>query len=295
MVRNLRCLCDVRELKIKGSLWIFNKGNNLCSFEFKDIKPTIEELEDILQLNLSLGGIKYLEIAKNIIVSNKCDIYLREMGELARKRKRIETHGIYYKGGTNEFAMYDKGRDVKRRSKKLFNLPESLLNQNILRPELRLWGRSLKNITGGKNVEVKDLYDPIFFSKCQDHLINQYFKITKIGQFYMSDIPTTPSILTKLLADISLQNPKLKISLKNQILYGYQRKSIKKKNKERMLSILAKPIQFSNNYKKSGFIEELDKIFADMIANRNNEIESLRPNKLLQNILVSFSKTDEVL
>ncbi len=245
-------------LKLSGSLAIFYFGNNVRTLTVDEVKLAVEKLETKLDLDLSKGQIKSLEVGENFILKEPCQNYFHYFGTLSRKRRRDYKHGIYYSGESTELVMYDKIRDVKRRSDKFKNIPAATVTKNILRIEIRIKKNVHKIMKKNSPVLVSDLYNVNFYKECKEKLKALYFKITKLPSLPMNYFPTSKSELIKYLTCIVINDASQKSIIESHINIGFLQGLISKRNKHRMLGYLNNNPAYNHNPHQSEYIIELD-------------------------------------
>jgi hypothetical protein len=138
-------------------------------------------LSDLLKVSVMKASVTRLDIAHNLIMDYKPELYYPFLGYCNRYKRIIQPKSLYYENTLRQKLFYNKVAECKSRGE---SIPIELQRKNILRYELRY----LKRLNRKFSVEVTPavLLSDKFYSGLIEHWAEEYAQIQKIGLVNMN-------------------------------------------------------------------------------------------------------------
>ncbi|HRR96034.1 MAG TPA: hypothetical protein P5150_04800 [Candidatus Ratteibacteria bacterium] len=172
---NLRIGLNNYSLTVEGSLPKWYLGDNLQTMGRAEARCAVEKLSDTLHLPMEKAEVKRLDIAQNILVKHKPELYLTHLGSLAKFNRFMSSGTLYYSNSQLNLVFYDK---VKEQKRKMLPIPELLKERNLLRYELRFKKRIDRQFNHYP-IDAKLLSDEEFYINIIDKWKSCYERIEK--------------------------------------------------------------------------------------------------------------------
>lgn len=174
------------EVYLRGSLNKYYFGDNLRNGTREDTMEAILGLSKDLGLDLMKANVVGLELGVNIETENPVKEYLQNLKEMARRKRKVVGHSLYYLNADKKRAdvmiFYDK---LKQISESGCPIPAEYQGKNVLRCEMRFRGRLSQTIQGLK-IKGEDLCKADFCSRVVNEMLVRYGSIAKKEQRYKS-------------------------------------------------------------------------------------------------------------
>ena len=174
------------EVYLRGSLNKYHFGDNLRNGTREDTKQAILALSEDLGLDLMRANVVGLELGVNIETENPVKEYLQNLKEMARRKRKVVGHSLYYLNADKKRAdvmiFYDK---LKQISESGCPIPAEYQGKNVLRCEMRFKGRLSQTIQGPK-IKGEDLCKTDFCNRVVNEMLVRYGSIAKKEQRYKS-------------------------------------------------------------------------------------------------------------
>ncbi len=174
------------EVYLRGSLNKYHFGDNLRNGTREDTMEAILGLSEDLGLDLMKANVVGLELGVNIETENPVKEYLQNLKEMARCKRKVVGHSLYYLNADKKRAdviiFYDK---LKQISESGCPIPAEYQGKNVLRCEMRFRGRLSQTIQGLK-IKGEDLCKTDFCNRVVNEMLVRYGSIAKKEQRYKS-------------------------------------------------------------------------------------------------------------
>lgn len=174
------------EVYLRGSLNKYHFGDNLRNGTREDTMEAILGLSKDLGLDLMKANVVGLELGVNIETENPVKEYLQNLKEMARRKRKVVGHSLYYLNADKKRAdviiFYDK---LKQISESGCPIPAEYQGKNVLRCEMRFRGRLSQTIQGPK-IKGEDLCKTDFCNRVVNEMLVRYGSIAKKEQRYKS-------------------------------------------------------------------------------------------------------------
>ena len=184
-------------LSLKGSLPKYYLGDNLQTLTRQDTQRAFEKLSDSLHLPFSLANVYRLDIANNLLLDYKPEMYFPYLGTAPYYKRFLQPTSLYYTNGLRQLVFYDK---VKETKKKNSEIPPIWLGCNVLRYEVRF----LKSLSKQFKVDIKgvSLFNESFYIKVVKRWQNEFLKISKKQSLNLntSSLNKPKDVLNQILA-----------------------------------------------------------------------------------------------
>lgn len=189
-IGNLYVSISESGVKINGSLSKYHIGNNYSDFTRKDLEHSFEKLGDDLSLNLTDAKVLNIDIAHNLTLNHRCDLYFDQLLDSPRYQRFRMPHSVYWENGTLKKKAYDKVFEVMAKKE---HLPEYIEALNLFRFEVSI-KKNVSRVFSKNSVTVKDLYNEHFYMGMQDKWLHEFKNITK--QQNLVTMPNANLIIT---------------------------------------------------------------------------------------------------
>ena len=174
------------EVYLRGSLNKYYFGDNLRNGTREDTMEAILGLSKDLGLDLMKAKVLGLELGVNIETENPVKEYLQNIKEMARRKRKVVGHSLYYLNADKKRAdviiFYDK---LKQMQESGCPIPAEYQGKNVLRCEMRLKGRLSQTMQGPK-IKGEDLCKTDFCNRVVNEMLVRYGSIAKKEQRYKS-------------------------------------------------------------------------------------------------------------
>jgi hypothetical protein len=173
---NLRVTLFENRLTIKGSIWLYWKGNQLEAMSLIEARQAIEQLSNILRLPIGKAEVTRFDITANIETNYKPATYFNYLGKANNYKRLEQDNGLYYRKGTNQVLLYDKIREIKRKRKQL--IPKNYENHHLLRYEF-IFKKEISDQFNVASITAGTLLEESFYEKAREKWAAAYFSIQK--------------------------------------------------------------------------------------------------------------------
>ncbi len=174
------------EVYLRGSLNKYHFGDNLRNGTREDTMEAILGLSEDLGLDLTKANVVGLELGVNIETENPVKEYLQNLKEMARRKRKVVGHSLYYLNADKKRAdviiFYDK---LKQMQESGCPIPAEYQGKNVLRCEMRFKGRLSQTMQGPK-IKGEDLCKTDFCNRVVNEMLVRYGSIAKKEQRYKS-------------------------------------------------------------------------------------------------------------
>ncbi len=203
-LKGLTVRVNEHNVKIVGSsLCKYYLGDNIQTLYRGDAERAIEKISDELHLPFSQSNVTRIDVAQNLLMKHKEEVYLPYLGQLQFYKRLEAKDGLYYNNSKRQMVFYQK---VKEQKAKGNPIPSHLKKANLLRYELRLKKRLPKHFNMAE-VLASDLYREEFYLNLFKQWKDEYFKIQKVNSIIQAMQPTgSTKEFTDYLAIIGLLN-----------------------------------------------------------------------------------------
>ena len=196
-------------VSIEGSLPKFLLGSNVYTLDRHLTAQAIEKISDYLHISVEKASVTKLEFGTNFLMKHPVVDYLSKLGAMPRlERLQVTANSIRYGGRGKQppkvFSFYDKLADA---DKKGMEYPEDMRGQNLLRYEIRLFGRLPQQLKVPE-VKASTLTETPFYRAMHKRYKDSYFSIDKMNQIktnVMSEIKTPTDALNVFVARLISQ------------------------------------------------------------------------------------------
>jgi len=179
-LRNLDISITEDKVNIRnGSLSKFFLGNNIIELNRSGTQKAIESLSDILHLPIEKAIVKKFHFGINVMLSHEPALYFNYLGNCGKYSRLLQPNGINYKATNQEFALYDKIKEMKYHREPI---PPLFCNRNMLRLERR-YNNGINNHFNKAKIEASLLYNEDFYLQVNQEIQNTYNLIKKIKTF----------------------------------------------------------------------------------------------------------------
>lgn len=179
------------EVYLRGSLNKYHFGDNLRNGTREDTMEAILGLSEDLGLDLTKANVVGLELGVNIETENPVKEYLQNLKEMARRKRKVVGHSLYYLNADKKRAdviiFYDK---LKQMQESGCPIPAEYQGKNVLRCEMRFKGRLSQTMQGPK-IKGEDLCKTDFCNRVVNEMLVRYGSIAKKEQRYKSGMAQT--------------------------------------------------------------------------------------------------------
>ncbi|QQT37692.1 hypothetical protein U0038_01845 [Sphingobacterium spiritivorum] len=175
---------------LTGSLHKFFKGGeNFDDFSYEQVKSSLKMISDKFNKELKDIQIQFVEIGVNLKMSTEPANYFNCFKALDKNTFICMTpltgsnriNGIRCKSSTNDFKVYNKSADAKKKSKTKIYAPE-----NIVRIEMVLYSIYLRQHKMIYNAE--QLYNPRIFKRYVQVLVKAFNRSSKLSIYSAEDL-----------------------------------------------------------------------------------------------------------
>jgi len=174
------------KIKLVGSLHKYLKEDNLCYFNYKDLKKALQLLSEETGLALDTGVIKRIDFGANIPVSKPVRLFnfmLKTSSSSYKKDTYNNCDTVTFRKDHIALSFYNKVRELDKATKIRYR--RSLLkNKYVIRYELKLFKRLRKSLGLSDTdllvsdlIESKDIYKRIL-----KLWHNEYNSIVKVSE-----------------------------------------------------------------------------------------------------------------
>lgn len=168
-------------IRFNGSLPKLFYGNNLAQIDWDNLTNAIDFLSDNLGFDISDATLTRVDFGINIILSKPIEQYLVCLISYPRKNHLEYKSSKKFFSGTSAVLFYDKIKEIKSRQKEsIFQIPEILQRQQILRYEIQL-KTPLNKIVNKDKFIFSDLLIKENQKKIQNKWIEMFEKTEKIN------------------------------------------------------------------------------------------------------------------
>jgi len=200
----------VSKITITGSIPKFLYSNNLATCSPMDIQTFIDSISSALDIDMSEAVVTWLDFGLNFSVSRPIPEYIVAIKSYPRLHKIIyqgESVTMTTKSKSKTITFYDKIKEINSNpsNSKYCQVPEGMLDLNILRYEIRYRKHVNRKLKYTESVKLKDL------SKLRLHeqllqILRTTFEEVEISdlKFPTSDLAVRSGFLKTYLALIGL-------------------------------------------------------------------------------------------
>lgn len=169
-------ITDNRIKIANSSLCKYYLGDNFKTLSKGDTRRAIEKISDSLHIPFSCANVTRIDLAQNLIMQNKEDLYYKYLGEAQFYKRLEQSNGLYYNNQKRQLVFY--GKEYEQRVKRQ-PIPELYKDRNVLRFELRFKNRLGQQL---KQPAIKAclLYDESFYGGLVRRWKDEYLAIQKI-------------------------------------------------------------------------------------------------------------------
>lgn len=195
-IENYKINLSERGVSLKGSLAKYFLPDNYHTLTRDDTRQAIEMLSDELQMPIGKAQVGRIDVAHNIIMNYKPEIYYPYLGSSKYLNRLVEPNSLYFQNTQRTKLFYNKALDG---NKKGFELPKIWLNQNVLRYEYRIKARLRKQLNMA-SIEASCLHSEEFYLMMIARWSDEYKNINKLNKINInfSDMDS-PKDFSKLL------------------------------------------------------------------------------------------------
>jgi hypothetical protein len=236
-------------MSIIGSLAKYYLGDNLAYHTRRSALNALDDLGDELGLDIRGFRVMRIDIGATLVLDFPIPYYLDCLESSPRYKLKVyssQTKTFY--NGLRTFQFYDKlaqMRSTREPVKEILSDAQLSSKWNYLKVELQLRGR-VKQLFGGKEITVADLYDKDIYKKLVDLWHNEYKKIKKKREIL--DFKFKDGFYTKQLVDSLLCEGLNKVGMSN-VLHQIDRHRLNDK------------IDYLTAYRSKKKLEELENRF----------------------------------
>lgn len=176
-IKNLKVTYAGKQLKIKGSLHKYSKGNNYSLFTYDEAKKVLHELSDIIGIPLKRFVVTSIELGINIQMNKDVANYLHTIYSyksnkfipMAPLKGTSRQKGCKCMFSEYSIKFYDKTFEAIKKGR----IKRDEVPANLLRYEIQLSRKQLKNF-GFTNVTGQNLLSPLHYTRFK-RLMKQIF------------------------------------------------------------------------------------------------------------------------
>ena len=176
---NLNVEVTGMEVRVRGSIAKYFRGDNLETLSLEELKGAIKKLESELGIPVRKGRITRVDMAGTFQMKEKPLLYLKKLGWLeGYNRGSFFGDTLYYTRGKKvQLCFYDKGKEMKGKGLKV---PPG----NLLRYECRFSREGIRWLFK-RNLTVDKILDEKVFNVFISRWHELYTSISKLGTNYL--------------------------------------------------------------------------------------------------------------
>jgi len=177
-------------ISIKGSLAKYYLPSNVYTHKRATIQRAIEKMSDELHIDVSAATVSRLDISTVIPTQRPPADYYPRLGDKPYfKRLPTAADTLEYRTSKKRLIFYDKAKEAKA---KRAMIPPNLTGCNLLRYELRYFGRLQKQLKQADPITAAALYNPKFYYMLVQQWRQEFDTIKKIHRntTVMEDVKT---------------------------------------------------------------------------------------------------------
>ena len=172
---NLRVAVGEAGISIKGSPNKYVHGYNFAKLTRQEFQLGIEKISDTFSIDIKKANATKLDIAHNFCMNEPVKQYYQFLGSNQYYLRQDCDNSLYYTNKQRTLIFYDKIEEGKKNNEAI---PQAWEGKNVLRYELRLKGRILKQLNRA-DLFAEDLYKDEVYIQIIDRWILEYQSITK--------------------------------------------------------------------------------------------------------------------
>lgn len=209
---NLNVSITERALYVRNSIAKYYNGNNVQPLTIEDTRLALQKLADELHAPIEKALVQRFDVGACIELPHAPQVYLSRFG---RARGNIEPNknfgNLTYKHGGNDFALYDKVRELKKNDK---DLAKTYAGRNLLRIEHR-------HLEPARKLRASALYDKDFWNESLKAFYDEY---QRIEQRPMDNKATKAEWKQRAFAEIGIRASFENIEAALKVIDAHQRK-----------------------------------------------------------------------
>lgn len=195
---------------IIGSLAKYLYSSNVYTLDRNSTIQAIEKLSDALHIDMREAKVTGLEFGTHFTMNKPVGGYLKKLGDMPKLvRYQFNEDTLYYKHrGKRQpkvFCLYNKRAEADAKG---LIIPDTLVDPNLLRYEMRLNGRLPQQI-GVPEVKASTLSESEFYQLLVRKWQAHYFSISKLNQpktEIISEIKTVSDAFSVFMAQLISQS-----------------------------------------------------------------------------------------
>ena len=176
---NLKVEVTGMEVRVRGSIAKYFRGDNLETLSIEELKGAIKKLESELGIPVRKGRITRVDMAGTFQMKEKPLLYLKKLGWLeGYNRGPFSGDTLYYTRGKKvQLCFYDKGKEMKKKGQEV---PPG----NLLRYECRFSREGIRWLFN-RDLTVGEILDGKVFNVFISRWHELYTSISKLGMNYL--------------------------------------------------------------------------------------------------------------